>query len=235
LNGTNQVITDGVQITGLNGFQVTEDVDDDVDTVTAADVFNITVSYDGTDDEYDVGVAGTVNAATDDDDDYDHYLSDFGTYIVAETDDDGKYVKIYVPETEMNYDMFLLPVDSLVTVVSTSGGSAVALNPISVGMAILDTDATLGSKPYIVVGGPCANTVAAALMETGTDCAAGFVEGKAMIKMYSDKNALLVAGYSGKDTQGASRVLANYKTYGFTGTELEVVTTSLTDLKVNKI
>ncbi|MGV8150664.1 MAG: hypothetical protein ACP5NV_02970 [Candidatus Woesearchaeota archaeon] len=233
-NTTGSVIANGAAIDGLNQFKVTEDVDDDDDTSTVDD-FLVTVSYDSADDdEYDLGISGTANGATDDDDNYDHYLTDFGTYIVEETDDSGKYVSLYIPEVEMNYDMFLLPIDGTVTVTSSTGGSGV-LNPIAVGMAILDSEATLGSKPYIVVGGPCANTVAAELMGNQADCAAGFTEGKAMIKLYSDKNALLVAGYSGKDTQGASRVLANYKSYGFAGTELEVVTTSLTDLKVNKI
>jgi hypothetical protein len=122
---------------------------------------------------------------------------------------------------------------------SSSGGStgAVTLNPIAVGLAILDSEATLGSKPYIVVGGPCVNTVAATLMGNPAVCTTGFSEGKAMIKLYSDKNALLVAGYSGKDTQGASRVLSYYMDYSdkFMGTELEVITTTLSDLKVNNV
>lgn len=227
-------IADATEIDGNNWFQVTEDVDDDQDTSTV-DVWKVTAIWDPTDDEYDVGVTGVANGATDDDENFDHYLTDFGTYIVEETDDGGQYVKMYVPDKEVSYDMFLLPIDSTVTVTSTGGGSAVALNPIAVGMAILDTDANLGSKPYIVVGGPCANTVAAELMGSGADCAAGFTEGKAMIKMYSDKNALLVAGYSGKDTQGASRVLSNYKDYAFSGTELEVITTNLNSLSVNKV
>lgn len=235
LNATGGVIANASEIDGENDFQVTEDVDDDSDTLDGGDVWTVTTTWEDTDKEYNLDVTGTENGETDDDDDADHYLTDFGTYLVVENDDGGAYVKMYVPDEEVNYDMFLLPVDNTVTVTSTSGGSAVALNPIAVGMAILDSEANLGSRPYIVVGGPCANTVAAELMGNPVDCAAGFTEGKAMIKLYSAQNALLVAGYSGKDTQGASRVLSNYKDYEFSGTELEVITTNLNSLSVNKV
>jgi len=221
-------------INETTSFQVTEDVDDDEDTSTV-DVWRVTTAWDSADNEYNFGVTGIANSASDDDDDVDHYLTDFGSYVLAEQDDGGAYVRMYIPDVEVTYDMFLLPVDSTVTVTSTSGGSAVALNPIAVGMAILDSDATLGSKPYIVVGGSCANTVAAELMGNPADCTEGFTEGKAMIKLYSSQNALLVAGYSGKDTQGASRVLSNYMDYAFSGTELEVITTNLNSLSVNKV
>lgn len=236
LNTTlNGVIANAGQINMTAGqFKVTEDVETDYDTATVDD-WVVTSDWDSSDNEYNIGVSGTDNSATDDDDNYDHYLTDYGTYIIRETDDGGQYVKMYIPDKEVSYDMFLLPIDSTVTVTSTSGGSAVALNPIAVGMAILDIDATLGSKPYIVVGGPCANTVAAELMGNQADCVAGFTEGKAMIKLYGAQNALLVAGYSGKDTQGASRVLSNYKDYAFSGTELEVITTNLNSLSVNKV
>ena len=138
---------------------------------------------------------------------------------------------------EVGYDMFLLPVNSDVTVTAGATGGAVALNPISVGMAILDSEATLGSKPYIVIGGPCANTVAATLMGNPANCVAGFTEGKATIKLYSSQNALLVAGFSGKDTQGACRVLANYNNpaYALSGSEVEVVTANLQSLSVKTV
>ncbi|MEM4711156.1 MAG: hypothetical protein QXL18_04360 [Candidatus Woesearchaeota archaeon] len=224
--------------TDLGFIQVIEDVDNDKDDTTPTN-FIVKYSYDFSDNEYDVSFYAKGNSSLmygplTQDDDADHYLTEFGTYVYAETDD-KRYVSAYIPAKEVTYDMFLLPVESSVTVTSTSGGSAVALNPIAVGMAIMDTDATLGSKPYIVVGGPCANTVAAELMGNPSDCAAGFTEGKAMIKLFSDKNALLVAGYSGKDTQGASRVLANYKDYAFSGTELEVTTTNLNSLSVKRL
>ncbi|MFA5797601.1 MAG: hypothetical protein WC916_06240 [Candidatus Woesearchaeota archaeon] len=242
VNSTNATaITAGNQITGLNTFIVTEDVDDDAETATV-DPFNVDVSYDGTtDDEYDLSVSAVATFtgdASDDDDNYDYYLTKYGTYVVEETDDSGKNVDIYVPAEEVAYDMFLAPVASKVTTSTSGTGGAVSVNPIAVGMAILDSDAkALGTMPYIVVGGPCVNSVAAGLLGNPVDCTTGFLEGKAKIKFFADKNALLVAGYSAKDTQGASRVLAEYKTYkaDLVGTEVEVVTTTLSDLKVNKV
>ena len=233
---TTTEITSAAEIpTGTGYVFVTEDAQDDDDTAVGGD-FLVKYAWDATDSEYDVSLQdqGDLDGALDDDENVDHYLSDFGTYVLEETDDSGQYVRAYIPAEEVLYDMFLLPVDSSVTVTKSSTG-AVSINAIAVGMAIQDKDATLGSKPYIVVGGPCVNTVAAELMGSPEDCVAGFAEGKAMIKLYSEKSALLVAGYSGKDTEGAARVLSNYKDFGFSGTELEVVTTNLASLSVKKV
>lgn len=223
-----------IQNNGYENFTLAEDMDGDADTATALAAIDVAATW--ATDEWDVTTAGTgMTSLTDDEDDTDYFISEFGTYLVENTDEGGVSVTLYVPATEVGYDMFLMPVNAEVIVSSTSTGGAVALNPISVGMAILDSEASLGSKPYIVVGGPCANTVALELMGNPADCAAGFTEGKAMIKLYSAKNALLVAGYSGKDTQGACRVLANYEDYGFAGAELEITTANLNSLTVKKL
>jgi hypothetical protein len=116
---------------------------------------------------------------------------------------------------------------------TTGDGKAKKINPIGIGLATLDKDApAIGSTPMLVVGVPCANTVAAELMGNPVDCLTGFQTGKAMIKLYADKNALLVAGMDAVDTQGASYVLADYGQYDLTGTEVEVTVTSLDDIRV---
>jgi len=160
----------------------------------------------------------------------------FGTYYTryAPSGNNAVDVKFTVPADQMFANFFVAPTGATTTTTTSTG--AVSLNPISVGMAIFDSEAVLdGSKPYIVVGGPCANTAAASLMGNPADCAAGFVEGKATIKLFADKNALLVAGFTGKDTQGACRVLANYQTYALSGTEVEVVTANLQSLSVKTV
>jgi len=234
-------ITSGLNLTGKGGsepganrFVVAEDNEADAEDTTAVS-FTVTYNWDTTDEEYDLDTSGLTDIGNNDDIEY--ALTEFGTYVVTETDDNGAYVKAYIPAEEVAYDMFLLPVASEVTVTSATTGGAVALNPISVGMAILDSEANLGSKPYIVVGGPCANTVAAALLNSGANCVEGFTEGKAMIKLFSSQNALLIAGFSGKDTQGACRVLASYTDpkYALSGSEVEVITTTLSDLTVKKL
>ncbi|HYD04066.1 MAG TPA: hypothetical protein VEC16_07260 [Alphaproteobacteria bacterium] len=227
----------GAQVSGVvnTTFKISEDVDDDDETSTPV-AFNLTFTWDTTDSEYDITGISTsqVGSELGDNDDVSYYLTGFGTYIEMD-EDENSWAKVFIPAAEVAYDAFLLPVASEVTVSSGSSGGAVALNPIAVGLAILDSEADLGSKPYIVVGGPCANTIAAELMGNNPSCAEGFSEGKAIIKLYDSQNALLVAGYSGKDTQGASRVLANYDDYAFDGAELEVVTTNLNSLSVKKV
>jgi len=165
------------------------------------------------------------------------YLDYYGTYVQGyhPTGNNANVVTINYPAAQMYANVFLAPTGAKATSTSTSG--AVSLNPISVGLAILDSEATLGDKPYIVVGGPCVNTLAATLMGNPADCTTGFSEGKAMIKLFADKNALLVAGYSGKDTQGACRVLASYNDpkYALSGTEVEVTSANLADLSIKTI
>ncbi|MFH0870528.1 MAG: S-layer protein [archaeon] len=121
---------------------------------------------------------------------------------------------------------------------ATTGGklSTTALNPIAVGLAVLDTDApAIGSGKMIVVGGPCVNTKAAELMGNPTDCVAGFTPGKAVIKLFAEKNALLVAGYGAQDTLGACYVLAAPSKYELSGNEVEVVVADLNTITVNKV
>ncbi|MEM3690326.1 MAG: S-layer protein [Candidatus Micrarchaeia archaeon] len=132
--------------------------------------------------------------------------------------------------------MFLAPTGATAT---TAGGENTyqEVVPIKVGAAVLDSQISdIWAQNLIVVGGPCANKVAAQLMGNPTVCNAGFEPGKAFIRLYEQngKVAILVAGYEGEDTLRASRVLADYKKYGLSGTSVEVTGTSLTDITVSK-
>jgi len=121
-------------------------------------------------------------------------------------------------------------------------GTAGAATKISIPPAKLDTeisDAT--AQNIIVVGGPCANSVASAVSgipQTDPECYEQFTEGKATIKLYEQttgKVAMMVAGFSALDTRRATRVLKNYKDYDLSGDEAEVSGTSLTDIAVAKV
>lgn len=102
---------------------------------------------------------------------------------------------------------------------------------ISVGAAILDTELRdLDDANLIVVGGPCANNVAATLMDlppTMPGCYEQFPvkEGEGIIKMVEngDKVAMIVAGYSASDTRNAAKVIANYRlaNYGLNKLKLQ--------------
>ena len=67
------------------------------------------------------------------------------------------------------------------------------------------------------------------------NCAEGFEPGKAVIKMYDDESALLIAGYGWQDTLGAAYVLADYEDYDLSGMEMEVVVADLDTISVNKV
>ena len=112
---------------------------------------------------------------------------------------------------------------------TAAGGSGVRVNPIRVGIAVLDSDVKYDQANMIVVGGPCANSAAAALLKNPVNCGEGFTAGNAIIKYFDTGNnvAILVAGYESQETQGASRVLAQYSDYMLSGDEVEVTVTSL--------
>lgn len=134
------------------------------------------------------------------------------------------------------------------TSTSTTGGGnfeTETVVPIPSTASVLDTEVTNPkSQNLIIVGGPCANSVARAvtgLVETFPECAAGVQAGEAIIKlldtadgMATGKVAMLVYGFNAKDTRLAAQVVANYKDYAakFKGKELKVTGTSLTDVVI---
>jgi hypothetical protein len=127
---------------------------------------------------------------------------------------------------------------------STSGGS-LARVAIPVTATKLHTEAVgdVGSRHMITVGGPCANTVTAAVMytEQGTDvpadCGQDFNPGEARIVLYDtgDTVAMVVAGFSGDDTRRAGKVLAQTSRYDLSGSEVTVAGTTFLDMEVTKV
>lgn len=89
-------------------------------------------------------------------------------------------------------------------------------NPLLVGIVKLDSQITdISSRKLIVVGGPCANTVATQLLGNPYDCTMGLRDGEAIIQLIDRQNVqyVLAYGYSGEDTQMATRVLAYWQDY----------------------
>jgi hypothetical protein len=157
-----------------------------------------------------------------------------GIIITAYEDTDSSdEFRFSVPEEEDDYKVNVV-IKSKEGAVTSSGTTADKVNPIPVGMGVLDKDATVGAENLIVVGGPCANTIAAELLGNPDPCGEGFEQGKAMIKAFDsdDKVSILVAGYEAMESQGACRVLANYEDYDLEGDEMEVTVTSLSNLEV---
>ena len=105
--------------------------------------------------------------------------------------------------------------DTQTHVSSTDGAyQIVAIPPADVGVLDREVMNMIGNVPMLVVGGPNANTVAANLLgvqQFSEEIADMFEPNKAMIKLFEDKNAILVAGYEGKDTRAASLALADFE------------------------
>lgn len=127
------------------------------------------------------------------------------------------------------------------TTSSTTTGGTTYNEVVAIGVdaSVLDTEVTdFKAQNIIIVGGPCVNLAAAEVMGNPAVCTTGFVEGKAMIKLYERTNgkvALLVAGMTGMDTRRAARALGEYGSHKLTGTEMEVAGTSLTQYTVTAV
>ena len=175
------------------------------------------------------------------DEDYDLGMTTYGVFIKQynPSGDEADEVTIEYPLVQRGAQVFVTAGSVEVKEsTATSGGTieTTTVTPIAIGLAVLDTDApAIGTENMIVVGGPCANTVAAELMGNPENCAEGFEPGKAIIKLFPDQNALLVAGYEAQETLGACYVLADHEDYDLSGTEVEVVVADLSDLVVNPI
>jgi hypothetical protein len=119
---------------------------------------------------------------------------------------------------------------------TTATSSSGSLTAVSVGVATkLDTEiADHKAQNLIVLGGPCVNSVSAALLGNPTDCTEGFRPGVARVKLFEHANgnlAMLVAGYSGADTRLAGSVIANRWTE-LSGMEVEIEGTTASDATI---
>ncbi len=247
----NSFITEGIVGTayvpnataGRNAWNVTEESDDGY----GANWFGFNLTYDSTDDDINIGapVIGTgafVSSAvdaSDSDDDHEYYVTNWSTEVYFDSEDND-FAKVTYWDNYRYGNIFVGEAEAKIT---SSGGSveSVEVQQIPVGSAKLDKDvADWAAQNLIVVGGPCANTVAAALMGNPADCGAGFKEGEGIIKLYkadTGKVSLLAAGYSALDTRRVTRVLANYKEYASSlkGSEVKVTGTTLTDVTVSAV
>lgn len=205
---------------------------------TAAETVTVTLAYDEADDEkieisdiaFGVGTLSWEDE-TDGNDEVQAAITEKGSLLTYD-DEDDLWLDMTHPEEDVYAEVFVAPVKGEVI---SGGSSATAdkVNPFAVGLAVLDEQAESMTKNMIVVGGPCANTVAFGLLNP-TNCADGFEEGKAMLKFFDRKGkaALLVAGYDAQDTVNAAYVLAQHnKKYASKFTtlkdEVELVVTDM--------
>ncbi|MEM3374081.1 MAG: S-layer protein [Candidatus Woesearchaeota archaeon] len=185
-----------------------------------AGVLRYDLTYDNDDDEIKINVPTSLTWVNNDQGDSDTRWALLGTSgqrkgSIVKYDNKNKLsLEITYPEDDVYANVFVAPVDAEPVGGSAGGVTAEKVNPFSVGLAVLDTDAASMTKNMIVVGGPCANTVAAELLGNPTNCGEGFEPGKAMLKFFDRKGkaALLVAGYEAEETLNAAYVLAQHNT-----------------------
>ncbi|MDP6585040.1 MAG: hypothetical protein QF535_10305 [Anaerolineales bacterium] len=168
------------------------------------------------------------------------------TYTTPDDDDDnsytyttyGAFVQLYAPtnspqEVIIDYPLsqrlpqvFITGEGTSFTSTAAASSGAVTVQRIDVGATKLASEVPdVNAVNSILVGGPCANAAAAAVMGTGADCAEGFTPGVGKVQMFdvgTGNVAMLVAGYAAADTRNAAAVVSNYQDYSLSGAEMEV-------------
>jgi len=227
-------------------LNVTEE--DDNEDIGQGAKFNVTLGFTADNETTVKDVEGDFAAESGGDDwleigdteQYQAYVeSALSTKIVHDKDPDQETVEITYHGSETYGNMYLAETE---TGFGRAESSGTAVCKVTVPKAKMDSEITdVGAQNLIVVGGPCANTVAAEVMDVAStvpECLEGFEEGKAMIKMYeqtSGKVAMVVAGYSALDTRKATDVLYDYEDYDLSGDEVEVVGTTRSDVSVSAV
>ncbi|MBI2144853.1 hypothetical protein HYU18_00860 [Candidatus Woesearchaeota archaeon] len=222
---------------------------DDYDNVAPLQTdFNISVSSTKVDIAEDTAVANVKYITPSADTNLRQRYTSLGAYVNWKTvsnDPDALEVDYPVNGQRLPIVVVTAPGATVTTTTGAEAGQVVyyETTPISVDTAKLAGEVSdITAQNAIIVGGPCANPAASTVMGNPANCAEGFTEGKAMLKLVEHTNgkiALLVAGASAMDTRRASRVLADYAKYQEKGTlkgmEVEVLGTSFSDITVGPV
>lgn len=165
-----------------------------------------------------------------------YYVTEYGTKLLYDNEDKTS-VEAWHPERETRGIAYVAPAGAAASV-SVDGSDCYeteTVNKIPSSVNKLDTqvsDAT--AQNVVTVGGPCVNSVSAALLGNPEDCTAGFEPGKSLIQLFENNGniAMVVAGYNGEDTLLASQVLNNYKEHAdkLSGSKVELSGVSVASL-----
>lgn len=171
-----------------------------------------------------------------------YYITGFGSKLLYDSKD-KESLKVWHPERETRGIAYVAP-DGAAASVSTGSGSNCheieSINKIPSTVNKLDTQVPVATAQNVVtVGGPCVNSVSAALLGNPEDCTAGFEPGKSIIQLIENqgKVAMIVAGYSGEDTLLASQVLHSYKDHAskLTGSKVVLSGTSVSSVTAESV
>ncbi len=160
-------------------------------------------------------------------------LDVYGTLVEKDTSDQGK-VTIYYPDDQVSYTV---AVGSNPAFGTATVEAEISFPSLAGGVGILDTEAApfKGTKNFILVGGPAANSLVAELAQAGKT--PSFEEwqqklvGKAILQAIDNpfggnKVAIVVAGWSADDTRTAALKLA---TEELSGEAKEITAGEMTD------
>jgi len=161
-------------------------------------------------------------------------MTNYGALVEFDTDASPEQLKIAYPDQQLFAQVLIRgPGEAKTSEGSGTIKYTTITERIPVGTSVLDTSVTdINAQNMIVVGGPCVNSVAAALMGNPANCAEGFSEGNAIVKLVQNGNkvAMIVAGYSAVDSMRAARTISNYQDFKsrLLGSEVNIKGTGLT-------
>lgn len=172
--------------------------------------------------------------------DLEQALSGYGVFLELfdpTTSDEAEDLTIEYPLSQRGARVFVT--GGLVTTTTVEGDVTERVQPIQIGAAKLASEiADITQFNAIVVGGPCANPIAAQLMGNPEPCWEAVPENKAVVKLFEHANgnvAMLVAGRAAKNTRQASRAVATNQISAVNSKEAEVSGTTLADITVKAV
>ncbi|MBI4148082.1 hypothetical protein HY490_02220, partial [Candidatus Woesearchaeota archaeon] len=138
-------------------------------------------------------------------------------------DTDAETVTVAYPFEQVGAEVYVT--ESPFTEMTTDKELTERIHPITQPLSTLAGEvADISKYNSIVVGGPCANAVAAQLLGNPAPCTTPFLDAPGMLKLFSHDNgnvALLVAGLTADQTRATSNVLLIYgKDYNVTDAKL---------------
>ncbi len=173
-------------------------------------------------------------------DDIEQALSGYGVFFELfdpESDDEAEDLTIEYPLSQRGARVFVT--GGVVTTTSVAAGGVERVQPIQIGAAKLASEVSdVTQYNAIVVGGPCANPVAASLLGNPEPCYESVAQNKAMVKLFQHANgnvALLVNGRTAMNTRQGSRAVATGAISSVAGMEAEVTGTTLADVTVRAV
>jgi len=173
-------------------------------------------------------------------DDLEQALSGYGVFFELfdpNGGDEAEDLTIEYPLSQRGARVFVT--GGIVTTSAVAAGGGERVQPIQIGAAKLASEVSdVSMYNAIVVGGPCANPIAAALLGNPEPCYESVAQNKAMVKLFEHTNgnvALLINGRTAMNTRQGSRAVATGAIKSVAGKTAEVMGTTLSDVTVSAV